>query len=437
MKRRGALVALGGLVLMAILSTAGGWSSPLRAGTYQFLWSPELWGYGGYQALTGDVDGDGTDELVLQVMAGEYEGQEPAPAVITAVYRYDPRRALPTEVARAEDVGSLVAVADLDGNGSAEILAREGWDGPLRAWRLDASGIIVPASPALMEAYEARGGFLPGESSSVVRSPQDLNGDGLLDRVSLSSTPDAPTLLVETAAGKRVVPAAALLGRASGQAADMAEAVAGLADLKVEAWPQAGMAWPVLVVGARAEDGGVHLTAWVPEGDHYRLTWERSLPAGSGPYALPPSWALLELTGDESPELVVGRGGVLEVLAWRDGAFHAVQRTPDNGGLGWAGLFAADMDGDGRRELVARHVSPNLYTHHLKIYAFRGDRLEGLADLASIGSATGGQPVTWSWGKREVLLLPRQFEQARPEALGLTDELGFTGKTCRSFRPGA
>lgn len=418
MKRRAGLVALGGFVLMACIWAVGAWSWPLRAGTYQFLWSPELWGYGGYQALVGDLDGDGADELVLQVVAGEYEGQEPAPAVITAVYRYDPQRRFPAEAARTQDVGGLMALADLDGDGSAEILAREGRDGPLRAWRLDQAGTIVPASPALMEAYEARGGLLPGESSSIVNAaPRDLDGDGLLDRLSLSEDLE---LVVETGAGTRTIPVAALFGRTSGPTGVVPEAAASLAELKVEAWTQPGSTWPVLVVGARIGSRSVHLTAWVPEGGGYRLAWERSLPAGSGPYDLPPIWALLELTGDVVPELVLGRGGVLEVLAWRDGAFQLVQRTPDNGGLGWAGFFAADMDGDGRRELVARHVSPNLYTHHLKIYAFRGDRLQGLADVESIGSATGGQHVTWAWGKREVLLLPRQFEQARPEALGVT-----------------
>lgn len=420
MKRWIGLVALGGLILLTGIWVVGAWSPPLRAGTYQFLWGPDLWGYGGYQALLGDLNGDGTDELVLQVMAGEYEGQEPAPAVITAVYQYD-RTGVPVEETRSQEVGTLMALADLDGDGQAELVAREGWDGPLHPWRLDEAGNLIPAPLALLEAYQARGGFFPETPAfTMTAAPRDLDGDGLLDRLTLTSEGGNPRLVVETAAGQREIPLEALLGQTGGRNAEDLEAASGLAELKVEPWLSGGgPGWPMLVVGARAEGGGVHLTVWTPAGSGYRLAWEHTLKAASGPYDLPPAWALLELTGDETPELVWGRGGILEVLAWRDGAFRPIQRTPDNGGLGWAGIFAADMDGDGRRELVARHVSPNLYTHKVKIYALQGERLQGLADVEAIGAATGGQTLTWSWDGREVLLLPRQFEQAKPEALGL------------------
>lgn len=423
MTRRIGLVAL--VVLILIL---GAWAvgafgpPPARAGSYEFLWGPELWGYGGYQALLGDLNGDGADELVLQVMAGEYEGQEPAPAVITGVYGYDPGAVSPDEQARSQAVGALVAVTDLDGDGQAELLAREGWEGPLRPWRLDeAARTLVPAPAALLDEYRARGGFLPDSSTpSISSSPQDVNGDGLLDHLALTEEWDGLHLVVKTAAGRRAIPLAALVGQTGERASEPDATGAGLADLKVEAWPAGGEpGWPLLLVGARLEGGGAHLTVWVPDEKGYTLAWERLLDAAAGPYDLPPEWALLELTGDQSPELVSSQGGVLEVLSWQDGAFKVAARTPENGGLGWAGLFAADMDGDGRRELVARHVSPDLYTHHLKIYEFQGPRLVGLADVKKIGSGTGGQTLAWPWGEREVLLVPRQFEQARPEALGL------------------
>lgn len=410
MARRAGLLALGLLIIL------GGWVVIARTtrgagGSAQFVWRSELWGYGGFRALLGDLDGDGLDELVLQGMAGEAEGQEPLPALITALYRYDPGSGRPVKVGRTQDMGPLVALADLDGDGAVELLARSEWDGPLEGWLWDGAGdAFVRAPGELLERYEARGGFLPKTPSPLIANPvQDLDGDGLLDRLEVTRTDGGAELRLTTRAGQRGLPLAALLG---GGAAELDQ-------LRVEAWRPEEEDWPWLLVGARLGDGRTHLSVWVPSGAGYRLAWERTLARRGGPYHLPPAWALLDLTGDRRPELVVGEGGVVEVLAWRDGAFQPVARTPENGGLGWAGLFAADLDGDGRRELIARHVRPDLYTHHLKIYRLRGDRLLGLADVNAIGHGTGGPTLTWRWGDREVLLLPRQFEQARPEALGL------------------
>ncbi|NMA70609.1 MAG: hypothetical protein GX961_01650, partial [Firmicutes bacterium] len=189
MARRAGLLALGLLIIL------GGWVVIARTtrgagGSAQFVWRSELWGYGGFRALLSDLDGDGLDELVLQGMAGEAEGQEPLPALITALYRYDPGSGRPVEVGRTQDLGPLVALADLDGDGAVELLARSEWDGPLEGWLWDGAGdAFVRAPGELLERYEARGGFLPETPSPLIANPvQDLDGDGLLDRLEVTRT---------------------------------------------------------------------------------------------------------------------------------------------------------------------------------------------------------------------------------------------------------
>lgn len=399
---------------------------PARAGSYRFGWAPEVWGYGGYTAALADLDGDGADELVVQGLAGEYEGQDPPPPYRTAVFDRPAGSAGIVERVRSLELGELVAAPDLDGDGRAELVAREGFGPTLRAWALDRDGAgIRPLPDALLDAYRERGGVLPGDMARTLdRWPRDLDGDGLLDGLALAETDEGPEILLRTAAGERRIPLTAsdAIREGTSEAGGLpAEGTLDPADVKVEAWLPPGRAgWPFLLVGVRREGSRrADLTLWQPEPEGYRAVWQSGLEGGAGPFDLPPAWALLELTGDGIPELVQGRGGVIEILAWTGEGFNRrLARTPDNGGLGWAGFHAADLNGNGVPELVARHVSPNLYTHNLKVYEVRNDRLAGLADLKQIGSAASAPAMVWSGASGELLLLQREFERARPEALG-------------------
>lgn len=417
---------LGLAVVVAWMVHAASSPPPALAGSYRFEWASEVWGYGSYTAALADLDGDGDDELVVQGLAGEYEGQEPPPSFNTAVFDRSAGSAQIVERAQSLELGELVAATDLDGDGRAEMVAREGFGPILRAWGLDRDGAGISAVPdGLLEAYRERGGLLLGDMAGTLdRWPRDLDGDGLLDALVLAQGEAGSEILLRTAAGEQRIPLTPAGGAGEGApdaGESPAEGALDPAHVQVEAWLPPGEAgWPFLLVGVRPEGSRrVHLTLWQPDPEGYRAVWQSRLEGGSGPYDLPPAWALLELTGDGTPELVQGRGGVIEVLSWTGQGFdRRLARTPDNGGLGWAGFHAADLNGNQVPELVARHVSPNLYTHNLKVYEMRNHRLVGLADLKAIGSTGSAPPLVWSGAGGELLLLQREFERARPEALG-------------------
>ncbi|BAS27731.1 FG-GAP repeat domain-containing protein [Limnochorda pilosa] len=426
-----AILLLGVLVFLGWAVLGAG--QPARAGSYSFRWAPGLAGYGGYLAEAADLDGDGHAELVVQAVAGEAEGQEPPPPRITAVYACAAPAEACRELGRSRNVGPLAAVADLDGDGRTELVARDESGQGLTAWRWAVErGELVPEPADVLDAYRQRGGLLPGDLPGEVEGwPRDLDGDGLLDGIALVEGETGAELVLRTATAERRLPLAGHPEEAGvprghepaasrpGSADAETSGPPDLGDVQVEAWlPASTPGWPVVVVGwQRAGSRTVELSASRPDGDRYQPVWQDAVAGGAGPYALSPAWALLDLTGDGTPELVRGRGGVVEVLAWDGRGFQVVARTPENGGLGWAGFHAADLNGNGVPELVARHVSPNLYTHHLKVYELRGGRLVGLADLRDIGWWAAPRALTWRAGSTEVLLLPRASDLARPEAL--------------------
>ncbi len=304
------------------------------------------------QALaTGDVNGDGFDELVvgaptggddvagegrIHVYAGSAVGLASPPTVI--------------DMDLAQQLGGAVALLDADGDGFDDLLAgASGWNGSrgkARLWRGGAAGLA--AAPT----WEATGaGFY---FSDAVAAAGDVNGDGYEDALVGSASDDGARLYLGSAAGLGAVES----WSATPSGASFAAELRGAGDLDADGFADFAVGDP----GA----GRVWVWRGGPSGPDADPTWlsvdpQRSASAGA-------ALAFGDLTGDGRSELVVGApaaswtardaGRVQVVYGVADGFLAEAppedQRLPiDAGTVTYEVVLAAgDFDGDGDDDLA-------------------------------------------------------------------------------------
>jgi hypothetical protein len=281
----------------------------------------------------GDLDGDGRAELVHAPIfgPGSHGAQDPRPAHLWAFsIPKDPLRG-PWEPWKIDETLTVLHglhVSDLDGDGRAEILTAsfEGihlfhFEGPRASGHWRKQRISAGAEPAATGTSPGAMGSLPGATGSLPAS------------AAAAATPGLTSALAEK---QPVAPA----GSAPAGARGASEIVPG--------WLGPGRRFLASIEPWHGNQVVVY-TRSAPNGPWQRHVLDASLYEGHALVAA-------DLDGDGQDELVAGwraGGGGLRLYKARDAAGQEWTSTDLDSHAAVEGLVVADVNGDGRPDLVA------------------------------------------------------------------------------------
>ncbi len=413
---------------------AGSGTSAQAAGSettqgYGFFWQADVAGFGSYRTWAADIDADGIAELIVDAFQGESEGGGAVPEKIAIYDRF-------TKVYGGDaPAGGIAQAADVNGDRRAELLT---WREEAYAWNAKTSTLEkTEALTAALAEWERTNYFpAPSEGDHVL----DVDGDGTLDYVEInatsltvrSKTKGTTTITLDPSLGEVAYPGhleVVDLGRE--EKALFVETVTFGAPPSATAPNGIAVHW-TLWHGSPAE--GYSIFAGMPDPKR-----------AQGEFQHEPQPFFADLDGDDYDEFVTSDVGTILIYHWSVDGYVPGWRSADNGGLGYASFMAADMNANGVPELVARHVTPDVYHNDLKVYELRGGQLEGLADVKDIGAYGEGFEI---WADflglgTEQIIMGREWEMCRPSGFGLGVDLdnlpaplpgGLVGRLSRWYR---
>jgi hypothetical protein len=321
-----------------------------------------------------DLDGDGKPDLVVanqadntvSVMPGNGDGSfEPRPAFST--------RSIPYSVAAADVNGDgkpdlVVAnygsrsVSVLRGNGDGAFQPQQTFaagNGPAAVAVADVNGdgkpdvIVANSNDNTVSVLLGNGDgtFQPQETVNVGVQPiavtaADINGDGKLD-------------LIVANAGDNTV--SVLLGNGDGTFQPQQTVNAGGAPSAVAVADANGDGKPDLIVANRSDNT---VSVLLGNGDG-SFQPQRTFPVGAEPFAL----AVVDVNGDGEPDLVVANRSDNTVSVLLGDGHGAFQPAPFSSpglpsgaffaGFGPSGLAVADVNGDGKPDLIVTNLLVN------------------------------------------------------------------------------
>lgn len=355
----------------------------------------------------GDLDGDGDADLVLANSA-DVQLLQGFPMLTdighNGIYRNDGRgrmrRMEESVIARDRRETTDVELVDLDGDGDLDIVAANAF-----AFQLDKAKNQLFMNDGKGKFDEVKSGPIvrPNEGSNAIAAG-DVNGDGRIDLLfgngDFESTSGAPF-------DERGIRNRLYLNRGKGR----------FKEASIRQFPSGVQ--PTKCIELADLDGDGHLdivelngTTWAvgPVGPH-RIYWndgkgnftkfdEKALePCKGGPLAL----AIGDFDGDDDPDLFCGTAHglfVFENLGERKfkGSSLGYRWPPNSGFAATRALELADIDGDGRLDLVASryHRREGRYQHRTFVYL---QKSKGTIELDTLDTSALNS------GRRESLAL--------------------------------
>ncbi|MFJ8298051.1 FG-GAP-like repeat-containing protein [Streptomyces sp. NPDC094447] len=340
-------------------------------------------GRGSFAVATGDLDGDGTPDLVTAIRSeglGVFLG--------TGAGGFDPvaTYAAP-RTASSVFLGSAV-VGDVDGDGHQDVVSQDARGNVALVWRGDGSGTLGAGTP--VQLNPAPGCDTTGDNPCAVRFPTDVavgdfDGDGAPDLA--TSNTNTNNVSVVLGNGDGTFGAAAQLGLSGGTAPqsiatadldgdghlDLVTSNASTGTLSVllgdggggfgtASGVPAGVALPSRLELADVDEDGTPDAVLVAPGAPGRVAVLLGDGAGGfGTASVLPAGANLssasvaDPNGDGHADLVVSSAGSHEVLVFEGdgtGTFGTPLAFGLNGGRSPQATAAADLDGDGRVDVV-------------------------------------------------------------------------------------
>ncbi|MDD3925731.1 MAG: VCBS repeat-containing protein [bacterium] len=360
-------------------------------------WPVDVWTGVRANPLIADINGDGKDEVVIATMEKQGEAR---------IYVLDKSgNALPgwPKAIRDEGRNAMVnndgpAAADFNNDGKQEICFATGWTGPGKLHLLDSSGNYLPGWP------------VSAPEKGIFQAPiiADIDGDGKLEIMAGGTNPNAFYAYeydgTAVAGWPRTVLGAgvsAVTGDINGDGRN--EIIAWTTGGRLYGWDAGGKAlWPVKAFSSESitncvladvnGDKKMEITAGTGKGRIYiwdALTlnplsgWEKPQELGEGAVRI----SLADMDRDGKPEIVAGFIAMKGGKYAGSGAAYVLKNTgtalpgwPRELQTSWpdASIAVADVDGDNRLELLCGTRDGTIH-----LWNSSGEYMEGYPKLLS------------------------------------------------------
>lgn len=286
-------------------------------------------------AETAELNGDGKPDLVLTQAGGRNLAQLNATTRGSKV----PQFLIPTAIGSPID-----ALADIDGDGKSDLIVRDS------VGRIIGVRLNMTAPGASVSSFSAALPFSTPANAFV--GATDVNGDGRTDLIVADNTGNTISVLLNLSVPKAAVPTFAA-PRSFATTGEWQQAVISV-DVNADSKPD--------IIVAR---GGSHaVSVWLNTTPHGDVIPDFSVQHDFAAGNAPDSVAAADMNGDHKPDLIVGDGAAISVLLNTTEANAGVPSfasrhilSADNTGFIFSSVAAADMNGDGKPDLIATAMS--------------------------------------------------------------------------------
>lgn len=360
-------------ISVLINTTAPGASTPTFASQQSFRTGTDP-----NSVAIADVNGDGKPDIVV---ANQFDNTVSVLLNTTAPGSNVPAFST-AQIFASQLSPSIIAVADLNGDGKPEILVTNDRSGSFSVL------LNTSVGPAVSLNFSAHQDFaLPNGSDSSSVASADINGDGKPDLVTANDFLNSVSVLLNTTS-----PGADQLVFAPAQSFTMGQVLDTVAIADIN-----GDGRPDLIVTDRTNSVWVAINTTAPGAATASFATPVAFATGAGPTAV----AVADIDGDGKPDLIVanpttsGEGNTLSILfnTTTPGSTTPTFLAQQTVVAGTAGRIAvADMNADGRPDLIVTNAQSNTVSVLLNTTVL-GSGLASFEALQSFATGPVAVPV--------------------------------------------